>query len=69
MKFELNFGLPATLADLHLADTSDDDLMKVDELTTQEGETINNMGFKVIPQDVFEGIKAVDLFSRAYQKI
>ncbi|MCH5461776.1 glycerol dehydrogenase [Lactobacillus sp. LC28-10] len=69
LKFELKFGLPTTLADLHLADASDADLMKVAELTTQTGETINNMGFKVTPQDVFEGIKAVDLFSKAYQKI
>ncbi|GHP14782.1 glycerol dehydrogenase [Lentilactobacillus fungorum] len=69
LKFEVDLGLPTTLADLHLEDASDDDLMKVAKLTTQEGETIHNMGFNVTADDVFQGIKAVDTFSKNFQGI
>lgn len=62
--FEHKLGLPTTLKDLHLENASDADLLKVAQLTTQEGETIHNMGFKVTAEDVFDGIKTVDAFSR-----
>lgn len=61
--FEHNLGLPTTLKDLHLENASDEDLMKAAELTTQDGETIHNMGFEVTADDVFQGIKAVDSFT------
>lgn len=67
LKFELALGLPTTLADLKLADASDEDLMKVATLTVQEGETIHNMGFPVTAAAVFEAIKAVDAYSRKFQ--
>lgn len=66
LTFEHHFGLPTTLKDLHLENATDDDLRKVAELTTQKGETIHNMGFNVTADDVFNGIKAVDTFSRNY---
>ena len=66
LTFEHHFGLPTTLKDLHLENATDDDLHKVAELTTQKGETIHNMGFNVTADDVFNGIKAVDTFSRNY---
>ncbi|KRL77655.1 glycerol dehydrogenase [Secundilactobacillus paracollinoides] len=69
LAFELALGLPTTLADLHLEDASDADLMKVAELTVQGGETIHNMGFDVTADDVFQAIKAVDQFSKQFQGI
>ncbi|GAA3193656.1 glycerol dehydrogenase [Lentilactobacillus kefiri] len=69
LKFEHDLGLPTTLKDLHLEDASDEDLMKVAQLTTQKGETIHNMGFKVTADDVFEGIKAVDTFAKKFEGI
>jgi len=67
LNFEAKLGLPTTLADLHLADATDEDLLKVATLTTQEGETIHNMGFPVTPRDVVAAIKAADSLSRRIQ--
>ncbi|WP_143463785.1 glycerol dehydrogenase [Levilactobacillus enshiensis] len=67
LNFEAKLGLPTTLADLHLADASDEDLLKVATLTTQAGETIHNMGFPVTPRDVLSAIKAADSLSRRIQ--
>ena len=58
--------LPTTLAEMHLADVSDADLMKVGKQATIEGETIHNMPFTVSAEDVVAAIKAVDAYVTAY---
>lgn len=68
LDFESDLGLPTTLADLHLDEATDDDLMKVAKLTVQPGETIHNMGFAVTAKDVFDAIKATDELSRQLQR-
>lgn len=62
--FEYQLGLPTTFADLHLDQASEADLLRVAELTTQEGETIHNMGFTVTPRLVLAAMKTADQLSR-----
>ena len=58
--------LPTTLSDMHLAEASDADLLKIGEQATIEGETIHNMPFPVSAEDVAAAIKAVDAHVSAY---
>lgn len=58
-------GLPTTLADIGLNNVSDEDLMKVAEAATAEGETIHNEPFKVTAEKVFYAIKVADELGRA----
>ncbi|MBX9116356.1 glycerol dehydrogenase [Enterococcus casseliflavus] len=58
--------LPTTLSDMHLAEASDADLLKIGEQATIEGETIHNMPFPVSAEDVAAAIKAVDAYVSAY---
>lgn len=58
-------GLPTTLVDIGLKDVTDEDLMKVAEAATAEGETIHNEAFKVTPEKVFYALKTADKIGRA----
>src|SRR5271157_2529556 len=53
-------GLPITLAEIGLAEASDDDLMKVAETACMAGETIHNEPIPVTPQMVFSALRAAD---------
>jgi glycerol dehydrogenase len=53
-------GLPLTLADIGLAQASDDDLMKVAATACLPGETIHNEPIPVTPLMVFSALKAAD---------
>ncbi|WP_199729727.1 glycerol dehydrogenase [Aerococcus agrisoli] len=53
-------GLPTTLADIHLENASFEDLVKVGELATSEGETLQNFDPEVTATDVAYAIQAVD---------
>ena len=63
-----SIGLPTTLADIGLKDVSDDDLMKVAESATAEGETIHNESLKVTAEKVFFAIKIADQIGRERKK-
>lgn len=52
--------LPTTLADLHLADASYEDLLKIGELATAEGETAHNMNPELTPEQIADAILAVN---------
>ena len=67
LKFDLELGLPTTLADLNLASASDEDLMKVAQQACAEGDTMNCMPGEVTAEEVFAAIKTVDAYSKDYQ--
>lgn len=53
-------GLPTTLADIGLANVSDEELMQAATLACAEGETIHNEPFTVTPEKVFYALKTMD---------
>ena len=61
-------GLPTTLAEIGLAAVSDEELMKVAEAATAEGETIHNEAGEVTAEAVFRALKATDAIGRARKK-
>ncbi|GHP14090.1 glycerol dehydrogenase [Lentilactobacillus fungorum] len=67
LDFDLKLGLPTTLADLHLGDASDEDLMKVATQACDQNDTMKYMPTAITPDDVFAAIKAVDEYSSDYQ--
>ncbi|MBA1392844.1 iron-containing alcohol dehydrogenase, partial [Lactobacillus sp. XV13L] len=69
LKFDLELGLPTTLADLNLGSASDEDLMKVAQQACAEGDTMNRMPGEITATDVFGAIKTVDEYSRDYQDV
>ncbi|TSB45276.1 glycerol dehydrogenase [Alkalicoccobacillus porphyridii] len=68
LELYIELGLPVTLEELHLADASDEDLLKIAELATAEGETIHNLPQKVTADDVVQAIKAVDIYAKSFKK-
>lgn len=58
-------GLPTTLADLNLGDVSREDLFKVGEQSTVEGETMHDMPIAVSAGDVADALVAVDAYVRS----
>jgi glycerol dehydrogenase len=53
-------GLPTTLDEIGLEDVSDEDLMRIAEGATAEGETIHNEPIPVTAQTVFAALKTAD---------
>ena len=53
-------GLPTTLAEIGLANVSDDDLMQVAILACAQGESIHNSPAEISPDTVFAAIKAAN---------
>ena len=53
-------GLPTTLADIGLADVSDDDLMTVATVSTVKGESIHHEPMAVTPEMVVAALKLAD---------
>jgi glycerol dehydrogenase len=65
--FYLQLDLPVTLEDLKLKDTPVEDLYRVAQAATKEGETAANLPFKVTADDVLDAILAADQYSKAYK--
>jgi len=59
-------GLPVTLEGIGLKDASDEDLMKVAEAATAEGETSHNEPMPVNAESVFAAIKMADAFGKQF---
>ncbi|WP_299028948.1 glycerol dehydrogenase [uncultured Thermanaerothrix sp.] len=57
-------GLPTTLAEIGLAEVSDEDLMRVAEKACAPGETIHNELGEITPQKVLMALKAADAEGR-----
>jgi glycerol dehydrogenase len=68
LQFYIDLDLPVTLADVKLADASDDDLYRVAKAATKEGETIHNLPFPVSAKSVFDAMQAADQYARAYKE-
>ncbi|SFE44716.1 glycerol 2-dehydrogenase (NAD+) [Lentibacillus persicus] len=62
-----SLGLPVTLEDIHLKDASREDIMKVAEAATTEGETIHQ-AFDVTADDVADAVYAADQYAKAYKE-
>lgn len=59
-----NVGLPTTFKELGLENVTDEELMQVAEASCREGETMANMPFAVLPEDVVAAMKMADLFGQ-----
>jgi len=60
IKFFQALGLPTTLKDLGLGDATDEDLMKIGQQATAEGETIHSMPFIITAEEVADALKGVN---------
>ncbi|MFS6144026.1 glycerol dehydrogenase [Streptococcus agalactiae] len=60
-------GMPTTLAELHLGDATYEELLKVGQQATIEGETIHEMPFKISAEDVAAALLAVDRYVSNHQ--
>ena len=58
-------GLPVTLAELGITDTSREHLMPVAEAACAENDTLRNMPVEVNPEIVYNAILAADAYGRA----
>jgi glycerol dehydrogenase len=63
-RFCESIGLPSTLADIGLAEASDEELLKVATASCSEGETIHNEPIPVTPDMVFSALKTADAEGR-----
>ncbi|GAB2459083.1 glycerol dehydrogenase [Xylanimonas ulmi] len=62
--FTTRVGLPNTLTEVGLKVTDVDDLRRVAQAATVEGETIHNMPFPVTADDVFDALRSIEGLSR-----
>lgn len=62
IRFYQQIGMPTTLKEMHLDDVSYDDLLKVGQQATIEGETIHQMPFEITASDIAQAILAVDAY-------
>ena len=61
----ITVGLPVTLAELGITDTSREHLMPVAEAACAEGDTLHNMPCEINPEIVYNAILAADAYGRA----
>ena len=66
LQFCIDVGLPVSLAQLGLADATPDDIRKVAQAATAEGESIYNMPFPIDAEMVYAAIYAADSIGRYY---
>ncbi|WP_075979975.1 glycerol dehydrogenase [Bacillus massilinigeriensis] len=64
INFYRELGLPTTLKELHLENATYEDLLKIGEAATQEGETMGNLSPEITAEDVANAIIAVDQLSK-----
>ncbi|MCJ7843478.1 glycerol dehydrogenase [Lederbergia sp. NSJ-179] len=63
IQFYRELGLPTTLKEMHLDQVSYEELLKVGQAATQEGETMGNLSSEITAEDVANAILAVDQLS------
>lgn len=66
LDFALQVGLPVTLSDINVKGLGEEDLQRVAELATKEGETIHWMPFPVTAEMVAGAIMGADAYAQAY---
>jgi len=62
-----SIGLPSTLADIGLAEASNEELLKMATASCAEGESIHNESIPVTPDMVFSALKTADAEGRRRQ--
>lgn len=62
IQFYQALGMPTTLAELHLENAHYDDLLRVGQQATVEGETIYQMPFAISAEDIAQAILVVDRY-------
>lgn len=62
--FYNQIDMPTTLEDMHLMDTSFEDLIEVGKLATADGETMENLDPQITAEQVANAILAVDALSK-----
>lgn len=65
-QFILSLGLPTTLADLHLENVTDEELLSAGKAACSEQDTMDRLPFKVTPDDVAQALRAVDAYTKQY---
>ena len=66
--FYQRIGMPTSLEEMHLENASYEDLLKVGQQATIEGETIHQMPFEISASDIAGAILAVDQYVRDLDK-
>lgn len=65
LEWMITVGLPVTLAELGVTDTSREHLMPVAEAACADNDTLHNMPFTVTPESVYHALLAADAYGRA----
>lgn len=65
-QFIFSLGLPTTLADLHLENVTDEELLNAGKAACSEQDTMDRLPFKVTPDDVAQALRAVDAYTKQY---
>ena len=65
IEFYKNIGMPTTLKEMHLEDTSFEDLVKVGKLATDPEDTFANLSDRITPEEIANAILAVSEISEA----
>lgn len=66
IRFYQSLGLPTTLEEMHLAEVSYEELLKVGKLATASTETIHQMPFVITAKEVADALLAVDTYVKTY---
>ncbi len=66
MPLYMSLDLPTTLEDIKLKDVSREDILKVAEAATSEGETIHQ-AFAVTAEEVADAIVATDQYAKSFK--
>ncbi|MFC0525319.1 glycerol dehydrogenase [Pontibacillus salicampi] len=66
MKLYDSLGLPITLEDIKLKDATDEDILKVAQAATTDGETIHQ-AFTITAEEVADAIQATDQYAKAFR--
>lgn len=65
--FCIETGLPVTLSQLGIKEVQPDRIMEVAKLAAAENDTLGNMPFEVMPEDVYAAIMGADAIGKYYQ--
>lgn len=64
--FYRSVGLPVTLAEIGITDSSPEHLMKIAQAACQPGETMHNEPFEITPESVVAALIAADAYGKKY---
>ncbi|GIM28806.1 glycerol dehydrogenase [Clostridium polyendosporum] len=67
INFCLSVGLPTTLEDMGIKTIIEEDIMKAAVASCAEGNSMKNMPFRVVPEDVYAAILAADTLGKQFK--